>query len=73
MSVNDDYVGRQLACAWDLISISRQKIAELQTEIQVQLQEIWLQMQCVNVLTARLKQREIRWASMGENEVSNES
>ena len=73
MSVNDDYVGRQLACAWDLISISRQKIAELQTEIQVQRQEIWLQMQCVNVLTARLKVREIRWASMGENEVSNES
>jgi hypothetical protein len=73
MLVNEDFVGRQLACAWDLISISRQKIAELQTEIQVQRQEIWLQMQCVNVLTARLKEREIRWASMGENEVFNES
>jgi hypothetical protein len=73
MSVNEDFVGRQLACAWDLVSISRQKIAELQTEIQVQRQEIWLQMQCVNVLTARLKEREIRWASMGENEVANES
>jgi hypothetical protein len=73
MSVNDDFVGRQLACSWDLISIKRQKIAQLQTEIQVQRQEIWLQMQCVNVLTARLKEREIRWASMGENEVSNES
>jgi len=73
MSINDDFVGRQLACAWDLIGISRQKIAQLQTEIQVQRQEIWLQMQSVNVLTARLKEREIRWASMGENEVSNES
>ena len=73
MSVNEDFVGRQLACAWDLISISRQKIAELQTEIQVQRQEIWLQMECVNVLTARLKEREIRRASMGENEVINES
>ena len=73
MSVNDDFVGRQLACAWDSISIRRQKIAELQTEIQVQRQEIWLQMQCVNVLTARLKEREIRWSSMGENEVLNES
>ena len=73
MSVNEDFVGRQLACAWDLISISRQKIAELQTEIQVQRQEIWLQMECVNELTARLKEREIRRASMGENEVINES
>jgi hypothetical protein len=73
MSVNDDFIGRLLACAWDSISIRREKIAKLQTEIQVQRQEIWLQMQSVNVLTARLKEREIRWACMGENEVSNES
>ena len=51
-----DYIYNQLQTAWAIVTTFRESIARRKTQIEMDRQEIWLQMQVIHVLTARLRE-----------------
>ena len=67
-----DYIYNQLQTAWAIVTTFREQIARRKTQIEMDRQEIWLQMQAIHALTARLRDKELQWANLGKVEAPNE-
>lgn len=63
-----DSLNERLRIAWEIVATVRQQISKRQTQIQMDKQEIWLQMQCIHAITAKLRERELLQANLGNDQ-----